>query len=234
MPHNQRPRSESALPPTDATDSMSTAVLRWTSREAAEMNSPTWSDGPLAGRRETWGNLEIHDSRRRRAPHPFRRLSTSASVRDDPPMSYSRILIHTMLICARRRAWLEPDLQQQLYPWLGGILRPLNAVLLATNGVPDHAHLLLSVPASRSMAEIMRELKAKSSRWIHHEWSRPDFSWQREYAAFSVAPSTRAHVERYIANQAEHHRKVNLRDEMLALLKAHGLSPSPHDPWLAQ
>jgi len=53
-----------------------------------------------------------------------------------------------------------------------------------------------------------------------------------EYAAFSVSPSARPRVEQYIANQAEHHRKFDLREEMLALLKAHGLTPNSRDPWL--
>ena len=151
-----------------------------------------------------------------------------------PRMSYACILIHTVLVCQNRRDWLTPGVQPRLHAFLGGIAKGLRVSLLAANGVADHSHLLLSISTASGMGEVMRELKTRSSRWMHDEMRLPQFGWQAEYAAFSVSPSARPRVEQYIANQAEHHRKFDLREEMLALLKAHGLAPNPRNLGWAQ
>jgi len=147
-------------------------------------------------------------------------------------MSYSCLLVHTVLVCQERQPMLEPEMRVRLYPFLGSLLQQRKAALLAVNGMSDHVHALISLARTQTIAEVMREVKAISSRWIHEELWRPGFRWQSEYAAFSVSPSSRGRVERYIANQEQHHRKFDLRQEMLALLQAHGIEPSPHDPWL--
>ncbi len=67
----------------------------------------------------------------------------------------------------------------------------------------------------------MQEIKANSSRWVR-ETNRL-FQWQRGYGAFSVSESQRAAVARYIANQAEHHRKWSFEEEYLELLKRSGV-----------
>jgi len=51
-----------------------------------------------------------------------------------------------------------------------------------------------------------------------------DFGWQDGYAAFSVSQSNVADVQRYIAQQEEHHRRVSFRDELVAFLQRHGIS----------
>jgi putative transposase len=50
-----------------------------------------------------------------------------------------------------------------------------------------------------------------------------DFSWQRGYAAFTVSQSNVTAVQRYLANQKEHHRRVSFRDEFILFLKANGI-----------
>jgi len=47
--------------------------------------------------------------------------------------------------------------------------------------------------------------------------------WQSGYGAFSVSESGVAAVERYIANQKEHHRKRTFREELVELLERHGI-----------
>ena len=147
-------------------------------------------------------------------------------------MSYACLLVHAVLVCDGRRPLLTPETRVRLYPFLGSVLQQRGAALLAANGMSDHVHVLLSLGRTHAMAEIMREMKSVSSRWMRGELGQRGFGWQSEYAAFSVSPSARSQVERYIANQEQHHRKFDLRQEMLALLKAHGLEPSAADPWL--
>jgi hypothetical protein len=67
-------------------------------------------------------------------------------------------------------------------------------------------------------------LKALSSGWVHREFpEHRAFSWQLGYAAFTVSESQVDKVRQYIRNQKKHHRKVSFQEELIALLRAHGV-----------
>jgi REP element-mobilizing transposase RayT len=132
-----------------------------------------------------------------------------------------------------RAPFIQGDLSQKLFPYLGGILRELEAVPLLVNGPQDHVHALAVLPATVGLAEVMRVLKTNSSRWVHEKWSsRSDFGWQEGYAAFSVSQSSRAAVLGYIQCQEEHHRKMTFQQELLALLKKHGIQYDERYIWV--
>ena len=88
-------------------------------------------------------------------------------------------------------------------------------------GVADHVHLLLGLRATHSLADVVRELKTASSRWIHEELRVLRFGWQDGYGAFTVSRSNVPPVRKYIATQEEHHRTRRFEDEYLDLLKKH-------------
>jgi putative transposase len=99
--------------------------------------------------------------------------------------------------------------------------------LLAIGGTHNHVHLLLALPPGRSISDVMRDIKANSSRFIRTT-SRL-FAWQDGYAAVSVSPSQTSTVKVYIANQEEHHPVRRFEDEYLALLKRSGAKFDPDD-----
>jgi len=110
----------------------------------------------------------------------------------------------------------------RLQKYLGGIVRELNAKLLAANSPQDHLHLLLLLSPKIALADILRNIKANSSKWIHQTYSHlNDFIWQDGYSAFSVSQSGIDSVMQYIANQVEHHKKTSYQEELVALLKRH-------------
>jgi len=53
------------------------------------------------------------------------------------------------------------------------------------------------------------------------------FGWQEGYGAFSVSASNLGVVDRYIANQARHHRKMTFEQEFEGLLRKHGIQFDP-------
>jgi putative transposase len=113
---------------------------------------------------------------------------------------------------------------------MGGIVREMNAAPLIVNGPADHVHLLLSIPATSSVADLLRVLKTNSSRWAPEQFpAGKKFGWQAGYGAFTVSASRREDVRAYIASQREHHRKVSFQEEFLALLKKHGLEHPAED-----
>jgi putative transposase len=96
---------------------------------------------------------------------------------------------------------------------------------IVVGGVADHVHLLLSLPADRTISECLRILKSTSSKWINDEFF-PNrlFAWQEGYGAFAVSPSLIDATTAYIRNQAEHHRHRTFQDEYREFLQRHGVA----------
>jgi hypothetical protein len=84
-------------------------------------------------------------------------------------------------------------------------------------------HLLVSLSREITIAELVRTIKAASSKWMHDHGHR-DLQWQAGYGAFSVSQSNVDEVRGYIARQKDHHREMSFRDEYLAFLKRHDIA----------
>jgi REP element-mobilizing transposase RayT len=78
-------------------------------------------------------------------------------------------------------------------------------------GTEDHIHALVGVPATASIADLVRLAKGASSH-LANRVLFPDtgFRWQGSYAAFSVSRSDVDRVERYVRAQIAHHADGSL------------------------
>ncbi|MGA2230028.1 MAG: IS200/IS605 family transposase [Tepidisphaeraceae bacterium] len=140
------------------------------------------------------------------------------------PGTYSQILLHTVFSTKNRATWITPNVAERLYPYIGGIVRAEKGALYGVGGVEDHVHLYLRWRTDESVSNLMRTVKARSSKWVHDNFpSLREFAWQEGYSAFSVSKSQEEAVKQYIAGQAEHHKKEDFKSELLRLLRAHGV-----------
>ncbi len=145
---------------------------------------------------------------------------------------FTKLLTHVVFGTKERRPFIATAVRQELYPYLGGILRQCDCSGLKIGGTADHVHLLILSPPSRSIAEIVRLVKANSSKWIHAKWpNQYAFAWQSGYGAFSVSQSSSRAVARYIESQDEHHRVQSFEEELVALLEKHGVSYDRTELW---
>ena len=88
------------------------------------------------------------------------------------------------------------------------------AAVHALNGMPDHVHLVCSVPASISVSEFMKRIKGGSSHFIsHHSVSAP-LRWQPGYGMLTFAAVDLPRVSHYVDNQKKHHRSGLLSPKM--------------------
>ena len=99
---------------------------------------------------------------------------------------------------------IQPAWRGDLHAYLGGIIRAANGIAESVGGVSDHVHLLIGLRATDCLADVLRDLKAVSSVWVHDEIGARGFAWQEGYGAFTVSASQRGAVRRYIEKQAEH------------------------------
>jgi putative transposase len=103
---------------------------------------------------------------------------------------------------------------------MSGILKNNNAFPLAVGGYTDHVHVFFELPPNLNISDLMRDLKANSSKWINeNKFVKGKFHWQEGYGAFSYSRSQRHQVINYIINQEKHHSKKTFREEYLELLR---------------
>ena len=124
-------------------------------------------------------------------------------------------MLHFIFSTQGRLPLIEPEFRDDLFAYLGGVIREMNGTALIVNGATDHVHMLVRVRPVHSAAEIARVVKANSSRWLREKWD-PQFAWQTGYGVFSVSESNVAAVMKYIADQEEHHHKRSFQEEFVA------------------
>jgi REP element-mobilizing transposase RayT len=139
--------------------------------------------------------------------------------------TYCTNLVHCVFSTKQRANSIPDEIREQLFAYIFGIAKNLHIEILALGGTSNHVHILLAIPAQQTLSEIVRDLKANSSRWMSE--NGPRFSWQEGFGAFSVSPSQLQTVKQYIRNQAEHHKKRNFEQEFLVLLKNSGVDYNP-------
>jgi putative transposase len=138
--------------------------------------------------------------------------------------SYTNLLYHIIFSTKDRQPFITDDYQPRLYEYIGGAIRGQGGISLAINGVEDHVHVLAKLRPDKALSDVLRDLKANASGWMHDVFpALEDFSWQRGYGAFTVSQSNVNKVQDYIASQKEHHQQKSARDEFIEFLRANGV-----------
>ena len=138
-------------------------------------------------------------------------------------MSHTSILVHYVFATHQRRPLISEELQPKLWAYMGGIARANGMKALAIGGMRDHVHLLLSLPATLTIAKAVQLIKAGSSKWMNDQKRTKWFEWQEKYGAFSIGVSQKEAAIRYICNQGQHHAKKSFDTELKTILKRHGI-----------
>jgi putative transposase len=125
--------------------------------------------------------------------------------------SKSEVYLHLVWATERRQPWISPDIERAVLRCIENEAQQLGCAVLAVNCMPDHVHLLVKVPGRISPAELAKQVKGVSSRFVHTTL-RPGehFAWQEGYAVFSVCRTHTAPIISYIERQREHHSSGKL------------------------
>src|SRR5437879_5090434 len=131
------------------------------------------------------------------------------------PQSHAQIYLHIVFSTKQHRPFLQnPAVREEAHKYLGGTCNKLGCPVLRVGGVADHVHILCRLGRTIAVADLVKELKRDSSKWLKGKGpGLESFQWQNGYGAFSVSPTHVEALRRYIANQEEHHRTVSFQDE---------------------
>ncbi|MBE7517290.1 MAG: IS200/IS605 family transposase [Chloracidobacterium sp.] len=144
--------------------------------------------------------------------------------------TYTNLIYHVVFSTEGHIRSLTKERRAELFAYLAALIKEKKGLPLIINGVEDHVHLLFELPPSVALSDVMRFLKANSSRWFKERFEIP-FAWQTGFGAFSVSRSVVPKVSDYIRDQEEHHKKRGFRAEFIALLNKSGVDIDEDDLW---
>jgi putative transposase len=147
------------------------------------------------------------------------------------PSTHTSLYFQFIFSTKERHCWIKEAWEGRLHSYLGGILRNLGGVADIIGGYADHIHILASLKPRHCIANVIRELKANSSGWIHREIGVLCFEWQDGYAAYSVSRSALGGLRTYIGQKKAHHRTKTFQEEYLELLRQNGVGFEERHLW---
>ncbi len=128
--------------------------------------------------------------------------------------TYTQIHIHAIFAVKFRQALIQKAWKNELYGYMGGIIKNHSHKVLAINGVEDHVHLLFGFRPTQSLSDLIKIVKGESSEWVNQRGFTPvRFRWQEGFGAFSYSMSDVKTVLRYVQNQEVHHAKKSFLKE---------------------
>jgi putative transposase len=138
--------------------------------------------------------------------------------------SYSRCWLHLIWETLRREPMLDNRAAAKASQYLYDYCHDKGIYMKINYFNADHTHTLIDLSTNLTIEQVVQLMKGSSSHWINeNRLLRGRFAWGRGYGAFSVSHSDLDRVCKYIANQAEHHRKRTLEDEYQLFVKRYGL-----------
>ncbi|WDQ15301.1 IS200/IS605 family transposase [Rhodopirellula sp. P2] len=136
--------------------------------------------------------------------------------------THQQLLYHIVFSTKRRKRLLNDSIREDVFSYIAGVCKRLDGFPLEVGGYYDHAHLLVRIPARVAVSDFVGKIKSNTSKHLNEGKALGvPFGWQDGFGAFSVSPSNKDAVSRYIGGQMEHHRKRTFEEEYLQLLLKH-------------
>lgn len=130
--------------------------------------------------------------------------------------TYTQLYVHVVFAVRGRANLISPQWKEKLYQYMTGIITHKNQKLMVINGMPDHIHILIGLKPDCNLSDLIRDVKASSSKWINEsKYLMGKFEWQTGFGAFTVSQSQIKTVVNYILNQEAHHKKKSFREEYI-------------------
>lgn len=134
--------------------------------------------------------------------------------------TYHQIYLQFVFAVKYRNAVISKKWSDKLFGVIGNLINETNCKTIIVNGVEDHVHCFVGLKPVVAVSELMKTVKAKSSKYINdNNLTIERFEWQEGYGVFSYSQSQIDKVYKYIQNQEAHHKKQSFKDEYLEFLK---------------
>lgn len=134
--------------------------------------------------------------------------------------TFSQIYLQIVFSVKGRQNLIDKNWRDELHKYICGIVKEKDQKVYAIGGMADHIHILISLKPNITVSDLVRDIKANSSKWINEKgFVIGKFQWQEGFGAFSYAQSQLDAVINYVNNQERHHQKRTFKDEYIELLQ---------------
>jgi putative transposase len=128
------------------------------------------------------------------------------------------VYVHLVWATWDRLPLITPEIERPLHRMIASETQKMGCILLALNSVPDHLHILVRMPSTITIADLVKQLKGASSHFVNQVLTPVQpFKWQGFYGAFSVSRWDVERIMAYIQQQKEHHKDGTLSSELEAV-----------------
>lgn len=135
--------------------------------------------------------------------------------------TYTQLYFHIVFAVEGRAKLISKNWNVELYKYISGIVSNKQQKMLQINGMPDHIHLLIGTKPNCNLSDLVRDIKANSTKWINEKkFLKGNFIWQSGFGAFTVSHSQLKMVFDYIVNQEAHQKQKSLGQEYIEFLNA--------------
>ena len=140
------------------------------------------------------------------------------------PQSLSNTLVHIVFSTKNRIEFIDKNVESDLFGYIGNICNNIKCNTIIVGGHRNHVHIFCSLHRTIAQAELVKQIKANSSKWIKTQGIKyKKFYWQDGYSIFSVSQSMSSEVITYIKNQAKHHKHKSFQEEYRELLRLNNI-----------
>jgi REP element-mobilizing transposase RayT len=137
----------------------------------------------------------------------------------------TKLWLHLVFSTKDRQSLIKSDFELKLYSHIKEKLNTqFKCYVQAINGTSNHIHILFLLNPDHIIQNIVQNIKGESSHWVNqNKLMENKFAWQTGYCVFSISQSSVEAVEKYIANQKQHHHKMTFEEEFNAFIKKYGI-----------
>ena len=83
--------------------------------------------------------------------------------------TYTQIYIQVVFAVEGRQSLIQPEHNDELQKYITGIVSGQKQKLIAINNMPDHMHVLLGIKPDIALSDLVRDMKAGSSKFINEK-----------------------------------------------------------------
>jgi putative transposase len=144
-------------------------------------------------------------------------------------MRRNKLALYVHLVWATwdRLPLIKPQIERRLLRNIEGEAQGLDCTVLAINCTEDHVHVLLAIPTTVAIADLVKQMKGVSSHFVNDEFDLEyQFKWQGSYGAFTVSRWDVDRIKQYVKQQKEHHAAGELMLEFEEVFEEFDLTQS--------
>ena len=121
---------------------------------------------------------------------------------------FSELFLHFNWHCYLNRELITPAVEPLLFKYIAEYVDGIKgAKFFGIGGTETHVHMIAQLEPHWAPAEFVGKVKGVSSHEMNKQLGADTLRWQRGYGVVSFALRDISSVQRYVANQREHHAR---------------------------